>query len=262
MSEIIKTEAIVLKSMKYRETSKIVTLYTREFGKVSTIVKGARRAKSTFGSSLEPMSYVSVVFYKKQGRELQTLAQCDVITPFRKLAEDLEKMSVGVTIIELVSAVAHEEERNVALFNLVATSLTTLNDVGKNSLNLLYAFEVHLARILGFQPTFGRCISCGRPLSSQLSPDDEIVFHLDRGGPLCGNCANTGGQAFLLSRGSLINLQRIASAEHLVDVSSVDISKESKAEIGNFLWSYLRYHVSGIRTLRSEKVFAKILTVS
>ncbi|HEV8538897.1 MAG TPA: DNA repair protein RecO, partial [Bacteroidota bacterium] len=101
MSQIVTTEAIVLKSMKYRETSRIVTFYTRSFGKIPGIVKGARQAKSKYGTSLQPMSYVSLVFYRKEGREIQTVSQCDLMKSFRHLAEDMEKMAVGMAMIEL-----------------------------------------------------------------------------------------------------------------------------------------------------------------
>ena len=262
MSEIVKTEAVVLRSMKYLESSKIVTLYTRNFGKVSTIVKGARQPKSKFGSSLEPMSYVSVVFYKKEGRDLQTLSQCDVLQPFRMLSEDLGKMSVGLAIIEIVNAIAHDEEKNIPLFNLVIGVLTALNEAEKNFQSLLYAFEIHLSRILGFQPVFDRCISCDRPVGGHLPGEDEITFSLDRGGPQCGDCSGTGGRAFLVARRNLITLQRIVSISHLPDVCAIDIQKEDRAEIGDFLWTYLYHHVSGMRSLRSEKIFAAILTDS
>ena len=62
---IVSTDAIVLRSMKYGETSKIVTLYSKKFGKIKVIAKGARSAKSKFGASLEPMMHSSVIFYKK-----------------------------------------------------------------------------------------------------------------------------------------------------------------------------------------------------
>ena len=62
---IAKTEAVVLRSMKYRETSRIVSFYTKQFGKISGIVKGARSPKNAFGSALQPMSHVSLVLYKK-----------------------------------------------------------------------------------------------------------------------------------------------------------------------------------------------------
>ena len=99
MSSIVKTEAVVLKSMKYRETSKIITFYTRDFGKVKAIAKGARQPKNKFGSSLEPMSYVLVVLYRKEHRDLQLISQCDLIKTFRHLSEDLDKMAVCMSAI-------------------------------------------------------------------------------------------------------------------------------------------------------------------
>ena len=250
--------------MKYRETSKIVTLYTRDFGKMSVIVKGARQSKNTFGASLEPMSYVHAVVYRKEERELQTLSQCDVVHSLRALTEDLEKMSAGMTIIELVSVIAHEEEKNITLFNLLIATLTALNDAKANPAFHLYFFEIHLARILGFQPVFDRCISCGRSVSKQLSPDDEIPFHLGRGGPLCGHCPKGGGQTVLISRSNLLMLEKIASCEDCSDIQNftktAQFNANANAVMGNFLWEYLRHHVSGVRPLRSTKVFSKILT--
>ena len=68
---IVKTDAIVLKSMRFRETSKIVTFYTRRYGKIAAVAKGARETKNKFGAALEPMTGVNLVFYKKEQRDLQ-----------------------------------------------------------------------------------------------------------------------------------------------------------------------------------------------
>ena len=106
---IVKTEAIVLSAMKFRDTSKIVRLYTREFGKVSVVAKGARDAKSKFRSALQPMSHVSAVIYKNDNRELQLLSQCDSITSFHHLTEDMEKMCAALSALELVDVVTHDE---------------------------------------------------------------------------------------------------------------------------------------------------------
>ena len=78
---IESTDAIVLRAIKYGDTSKIVTLYTRRFGKVAVIAKGARSAKSKFGSALEPMSLIQAVFYRKENREVQLLSQADLLHP-------------------------------------------------------------------------------------------------------------------------------------------------------------------------------------
>ena len=90
MSDIITSEAVVLRSMKYRETSKIVTFYTKEAGKISGIVKGARQSKNKYGSTLEPMSYVSLVFYQNEKRDLQMVSSCDWVKTFRYLMEDID----------------------------------------------------------------------------------------------------------------------------------------------------------------------------
>ena len=89
---LTKTEAVVLKAVKYRETSKIVTLYTKKFGKINAVAKGAMLTTSKFGASLEPMSYILAVLYKKETREVQFLSQADLIKPFLSLYSDYNKM--------------------------------------------------------------------------------------------------------------------------------------------------------------------------
>jgi DNA repair protein RecO len=259
MSTIIKTEAVVLRAMKYRESSKIVTLYTRDHGKISTIVKGARQVKSKYGSSLEPMSYVSVVFYDKVGRDLQLLTQSDVISTFRHLYEDLEKMSAGMTMIELLNIIAHEQEENIPLFTLLVDSLKTLNVAEKNSNNIVYAFEIHLAEILGFHPTFSCCFSCGKSTEKILQEHADVYFHLSKGGLLCDGCSSISGQKVLLSKTVLTVLDRIASCSVDDELTTIKIDTVSRNEIENFLWNYLRFHVSGMRVLKSGKVFSKII---
>lgn len=261
MSTIVKTDAIVLKSMKYRETSKIVTFYTREFGKMSGLVKGARAAKSKFsGLALEPMSLVSTVVYKKEGRELQTVAQCDLIKAYRRILANLETMSVGLAIVELVDMIAHEEERNVPLFVLIVSSLDAVDAATKNPSNVLYSFELHLMSILGFKPSFGACISCGRSVQRSAGKKGIVQFHLSKGGLLCGDCALVPGHKVSLSEQAVDVLGLLLRAENAAEVVEVAIDKSSREEIESFLWTYLRFHVTGIRPLRSGKVFSKILT--
>ena len=79
---LTKTEAIVIRSMKYGDSSKIVTFYTRQFGKLKGIAKAARRSNNKFGSSLEPLSHVMLVVYKKDHRDLHLISQCDSIQSF------------------------------------------------------------------------------------------------------------------------------------------------------------------------------------
>ncbi len=258
MSLIVTTEAVVLKSMKYRETSKIVTLFTKKFGKISAIVKGARGSKSKYGSSLEPMSYVSVVLYKKEGRELQTVSQCDKMKSFRQLTEDIDKIAVGLSVVEVVTIVAHEEE-NPSLFKLLLDTLSAIDTTEKNAVNYFYNFQIHLTRILGFQPVFDKCISCDSEIFSKSVQLESILYHLARGGPLCRNCAHEPGNKMKLTIKVFRILERFSTGSALAGIQNIEIDPKSKIEIENFLWSYLKYHVTGFRTLKSRKVFSAVL---
>ena len=103
---IVSTEAVILKTMKYRDTSRIVTLYTRDFGRLSVIAKGARSRNNKFGASLEPLSHVSAVLYKNEHRDLHLLSKCEISTQFRRIPEDLERLSTAMAIIELSPRIA------------------------------------------------------------------------------------------------------------------------------------------------------------
>jgi DNA repair protein RecO (recombination protein O) len=92
---LTKTEVIVLKSMKYRDTSKIVTFYSRKFGKLKGIAKGARSANNKFGSSLELMTHSMLLIYKKEHKDLHLISQCDAINSYRNISNDLDRMTTA-----------------------------------------------------------------------------------------------------------------------------------------------------------------------
>ena len=98
------TEAIVLRSRKQGDTSKIVALYTSGYGLVDVIAKGAREMKSKFGSSLEPFTCSKVSFYKKEGRDLYLLSGAETVLPFRNLRSDLDHIEAATKVVELLLA--------------------------------------------------------------------------------------------------------------------------------------------------------------
>ena len=107
---ILKTEAVVLKGWKLGETSKIVSLYTRDFGKVKVVAKGGRGPKSKFKGCLEPLTHIRIVYYDKRTRDLQLLSQADLIDPYLHIVGNVERTSLGLATAELVNkAVAGEE---------------------------------------------------------------------------------------------------------------------------------------------------------
>ncbi|MDI6765902.1 MAG: DNA repair protein RecO [Bacteroidota bacterium] len=257
MSTIVKTEAVVLKSIDFREMSKIVTFYTRQFGKVTGIVKGARQSKNRYGSSLEPMSYVSLVFYKKDGRDIQIVSHCDLMKQFRHLYEDVDKMAIGMSMIELVMIAVHGHERNIPFFTSLVNSLNALNHATHNPINLLYYFELQLAKEFGFQPSFDHCASCNKKLI-RIIDEQTYRFRIGQGGLVCSRCFKVDDQICSLSGYELKILRHIAASKDIESVMSEDIDEKTKITLETFIWTYLQYHITGLRTLKSKQVFAKI----
>ncbi len=252
---IVTTDAIVLKAMKYGETSKIVTLYTRDFGRLSVLAKGARARNKRFGSSLEPLSCVSAVFYKKEHRDLHLLTQCTVRTPLRRIPEDLEKLAAAMALVELVLGVAHQEEKNEEMFALLCSTLAAIDIATKNVGNALYFFEVRLFDILGFKPNFHACLRCSRPLEEISTGVSIEILH---GGVICDGCSAMPRPGRSISAPALKVLQRLQVLAEPGLSSTISLHAGLREELADFLDAYLRNHVEGLRPSKSGKVFSEI----
>ncbi len=262
---LVTTDAIVLKSMKYRDTSRIVTMYTREFGKLKVIAKGARGAKSKFSSALDPLSRVVLVLYRKEQRDLHLASQCDLRCSYHRLTQDLDRMAAGLACLELIDQTSHDEERNEPLFSLTESALDTLDAERTNPEAVLEAFKLRLASIMGFAPNFGTCAVCGRSLRDvDRSP---YWFRLTTGSIACGECRSKsrhgvddngpGAAASVrLSGRALTALLRCVS-DPLGDLAELAWSKAEGNEIHNATRLYLQHHIDHLRPLKSEELLAK-----
>jgi len=256
---IVTTEAVVLRAMKYRETSKILTLYTRSFGKLSVIAKGARGPKSKFGAALEPMTYVTAVIYKNENRELHLLSQCDSISSFRRLSESIEWMSAALSVIELVDSVTHAEERNESLFQALVRTLEVMNNATKNAQNALYLFEIRLLDIIGVGPNFHVCCQCLAPvIDPKAGGTSGSHFRLGYGGILCGLCSTKGIGYGTLSVPAVKVLQHLQDIGDFELATNMSLSSQVRSEVGEALRRYMQNHVDGFRSLKSEAVFTAI----
>lgn len=153
---IIRTEAVVLRSIDYGETSQIVTLFTRDKGKIGVMAKGARRPESSFGATLQPMAYTQVVFYYKPTRTVQTLSESSHVESFHRLREKLPTIMVGLRILELVDALMEEEDPQPEVFALLVRALRYLNRSGARVSNLWPYVQLQLAQVLGVAPAVER----------------------------------------------------------------------------------------------------------
>jgi len=183
---LISTDATVLQTFPYSETSKIARLATRDLGVVSVVAKGARRPKSKFGASLQPLSDGTVQLYFKQTRDLHTLAEFELEQHRHGLTQDLARYSAATALAELVMRFSPQEP-HPELFELTRRSLNFLSeaqsaDVPIAALTVMWS-GVHA---LGFSPALEGCAVDGRP----LAPDD-VAFSVMEGGFLCSQCARS-----------------------------------------------------------------------
>lgn len=246
-----KTDAIVLKSFRQGETSKILTLYSRAFGKIQVIAKGARSTKSKFGGSLESYNYVSIVYYYKENRDLQTLSQADIVQSFENSKQDLQKTTLSMAVCELVNRLEHGAVPNPALFRLLIDVLRAIN-MSRNPLHIFHAFEVHLSRIMGFAANFQRCLKC------ENQAPGKGAFDLRQGGYFCERCNTSESTGILLSEEALSALRRYQNS-NLTNLNGFAISSSTESKLDEFLFAYLRYHNEGLRELNSLKFLKKLV---
>lgn len=254
------TEAIVLKSLKYGDTSKIVTLYTKSFGKTTVIAKGARTKKSKFGSALEPMSYITAVFYKKESRDIQLLSQADLIEVHRSLNNDEKKLAVGLCIIEFLHASIHDQEQHEEIFDLTKNSLSELNASKKSELNFLIWYLVHLISMHGFEFDFSRCVNCHKNLLTEFKNDSALRFNIDKGTLLCPRCADHRIHEHI--KGEQVRAMQWFITQSYDTIGSVSVRVPNALQIIRMLHKYLQHHVHGLKRIYSLSMIESFFSPS
>jgi len=174
---LYRDEGVVLRTMRLGEADRIVSMLTREHGKVRAVVKGVRRTTSKFGGRLEPLSHVALLCWK--GRELDIVNQAEVLHGFRAVREDLSRVTKAFTILEVADQLAQEHHPAPRLHDMVVGALRAL-ELDDAPL-LVPGFLLKALALDGSAPMVDRCASCGA--------DDELVaFDLTQGGALCDAC--------------------------------------------------------------------------
>lgn len=247
---IVRTEAIVLRSVDYGETSQIVTLFTRQKGKLAVMAKGARRTSSRFGSSLQPMSYTQAVFYYKGSRGVQTLSESSHVRPFHGIMRSLEGLSYGLRMVELVNALLQDEEQNPHVFDLLVEILDRLNRTGSRLENLFHFFQLRLASILGFAPNFDRDAVDRVPPSGGVIALETGSIHPTHPGAAAG--------VSRASRRALRAFAVLARAD-LETVMRMRIDERTLAEVSRLIEDFLRYHVEDAYPVRSSRIVGQML---
>lgn len=181
----LDTPAIVLSTIRYSETSKIVRLATREHGVQSAIAKGALRPRSRFGAALQSLSEGQARLLVKDHRELHVLAAFDLLRLHIGLAADLERYATASALAEVMLRFAPADPHPES-YDLLRDALSLLEVADSEALEALGCRELwRLVGALGFAPELAACVRDGTP----LPPEGGLAFSTREGGALCPGCA-------------------------------------------------------------------------
>jgi DNA repair protein RecO (recombination protein O) len=180
-SRSVRAQAIVLRHSDWGEADRLITLYTRDHGKLRAIVKGARKVTSRKAGHLEPFTKVKLQLAR--GRNLFIVDQAETLDAFLPLRENLELTGYASYVAELIDRFTYEEESsNATLFRLLADTLKRLASHADSWLAVRY-YEMRLLDFLGFRPQLFACANCGR----EIKPENQY-FSFSTGGVICPRC--------------------------------------------------------------------------
>ena len=250
---LVATDAIVLHSFDYLESSRVLRLATRDAGVRSAIAKGARRSKSRFGGGLDLFSRGVAHLYTKPGRDLDTLAGFDDLRANVHLAADLGRFAGASAIAELTLRFSHEAEADAALFDAVDAALEAIASLPFDQTRAtVLAGAWRIVAELGFAPAIDECADC----HAQLREDDVAMFSHPAGGVLCARCSR-------LARGRVLPAAARAAVRGWLSGESVTLTDLAEARAHQrLLREFLGEHLTDGRPLRAFDAWANELAGS
>lgn len=223
-----QTEAIVIKSYSLSEADRIVVLFTREFGLVRGVAKGAKRLQSRFGSTLEPFSTVSLEYFEKEERELVSIQSVELLKSRFAIASDPDFLDTYSYIADLLTDFSFPHDADEKLYRMLSACLSAAEtDRGLVSVRLY--FELWLLRLSGFLPDWSKCEVCGRPTDAAENYLLVPGFHLQ-----CPRCK----RSYVVGTIGPLDIQTFFAVQRLspIDfIQSMSTSQESVTVISSVM---------------------------
>ncbi|MFA6357320.1 MAG: DNA repair protein RecO [Candidatus Omnitrophota bacterium] len=245
---IDKAQALVLNKHDLRETSIIVNFYTKEFGKISGILKGIRTEPEKFASNLEPFSLNEIIFYRKTHSELHLVSQADKLNNFTGIRQSIERANTAGFMMDLIGSIMQVEDKNEEIFNLAIAALKEL-ETNYNPEKIATIFKIKILELSGFKPHFDSCVSCLNKIMGQSK------FSLSLGGLLCPSCIQKDPASRSIFRGTIgtvLHIEKNSFSNSL----NLGMNPQIKKELDIILNAFLNFHLG--RELKSQKVLSKM----
>lgn len=255
MTELIKTPALVVYATRWRESSKIVHLFTRDKGYVKVIAKGAMRPKSPFRGVLEIMNYIEAVISVRETRGLQILSEADLLNPFSNIREDLPRTALAFSMLELIKELIHYNEPAATFFNITRIILERMNlPPHGDPLYFFLFFLLQFSDYLGFGWDFAVCEKCGK-----LPGAFPAAVDLENGGVICATCASAyhspAKPSLSESQWRLLNRLNQLTPDTFSRISPTRPPVPGEMGLVQLLLNHLRYHTDQALQLKSLKMY-------
>ncbi len=248
---IQKAEAVVLKTLNHGDTSKIITLYSREVGRLKLIAKGVRSPKSKAMGLFQPTRHIQVIYYAKPNAGLQLFKSGELLEGFFGLEEDFDRLTLGLVMVELLDRSVEDEEGHSGLFQLLVDSLSRLSHREIAPAEAYWYFHIHLLRELGFRPHVGHCSVCRVSLDSgaSLGPGSSQLE--------CVKCHQPGQDSVFVGGDVLQVIQRLLDFPWSEEKKPTLQARERRS-LWDFLWQFTFHHIESARGMKSLKVLRQL----
>ncbi|WP_400164070.1 DNA repair protein RecO [Brevibacillus sp. TJ4] len=231
---LVKWEGIVIRGVDYGESSKVVTLFTRELGKLAIMARGAKKAKSRIAAVSQLFTHGYYLCKAGPGSGMPDLSQGDVVNSYKAMRLDLSATAYAAYMAELLDRLTHEREANPYLFQLLVHMLQYLNE-GRDAEILCRIFETKMLQVAGISPQLSGCVMCGE----QREP---YVFSIGQGGLLCPACVASDPYAIAItpSTWKMLRLFQVFDVERL---GEIEVKQATRTQLKHVLRSYMDEHL-------------------
>ncbi|GIP35823.1 DNA repair protein RecO [Paenibacillus sp. J2TS4] len=229
---LYRTEGIVIRTMDYGEGHKILSLFTRSLGKVSVMVRGAKKVKSRYSAIAQLFTHGDFVIYK--GSQMGTLNHGEPIHSYQGLREDLHKAAYAAYLVELADRILPEAEPDLVMFEQLTAGLSAI-DEGKDPTIVLHIIEMKMLALSGYHPQLDECVSCGRAAG-------EMVLSPMQGGILCSACKGKDHSAVPVPA-TILRLLRLFQRVDLRMLGTADVKPETKKRLKAAMRAFMDAHL-------------------
>ncbi len=240
-----KCEGIVIRTNHYGETNKIVTLFTREWGKIGVMARGAKKPNSRLAAITQLFTYGQFLVQTSSG--LGGLQQGEMLSSMRTIKEDIFLTAYASYVIDLTDKSTDEKKANPFLFEMLYQTLNYINE-GYDPEIIVHIFEVKMLNTLGLYPVLNQCAVCG-------STDGHFSFSIREGGFICHRCLEKDPYHYKISQ-STVKLLRLFYFLDMSRLGNISVKQETKDELKKIINAYYDEY-SGLH-LKTKKFLNQI----